>query len=62
MGGACYGAFDVMLIAPTPTPSPTILQAPGPDPLQTAGAIIAIAFAIVAAIIGYRVIRGGRGL
>jgi hypothetical protein len=52
----------VNFMAPSPTPSPTILQAPPPDVLQVAGAVIAIVFAIVAAIIGYRVIRGGRGL
>jgi hypothetical protein len=49
-------------VNPSPTPSPTILQAPSPDPLQIAGAVIAILFAIAAAVIGYRVIRGGRGL
>jgi hypothetical protein len=30
--------------------------------IQTIGAILAIAFAIAAAVIGYRIIRGGRGL
>jgi hypothetical protein len=48
--------------APTPSPSPTILQAPPADPIQIAGAVIAIVFALVAAVIGYRIIRGGRGL
>jgi hypothetical protein len=51
-----------MNITPTPTPSPTILQAPPADALQTIGAIVAIVFAIAAAVIGYRIIRGGRGL
>lgn len=50
------------MVAPTPTPTPTVLQAPAADPLQTIGAIVAIAFAVAAAIIGYRIIRGGRGL
>jgi len=49
-------------LTPTPTPTPTLLQAPAADPLQTIGAILAITFAIAAAIIGYRIIRGGRGL
>ena len=49
-------------ITPSPSPTPTILQAPPADALQTIGAILAIAFAIAAAIIGYRIIRGGRGL
>ena len=51
-----------MTLTPSPTPTPTVLQAPAADPLQTIGAILAIAFAIAAAIIGYRIIRGGRGL
>jgi hypothetical protein len=48
--------------APTPSPSPTVAQAPPPDLLQVGGAILAIALAVAAAIVGYRIIRGGRGL
>lgn len=44
-----------------PSPSPTF-RAPAADPLQTAGAVVAIVLALVAAVIGYRIIRGGRGL
>jgi hypothetical protein len=62
VAGRAFGAGKVNFITPTPTPSPTILRAPPPDLLQVAGAIIAIVLAIVAAVIGYRVIRGGRGL
>jgi hypothetical protein len=51
-----------VLVAPTPTPTPTILQAPPADPLQAIGAVVAIALALAAAFIGYRIIRGGRGL
>jgi hypothetical protein len=47
---------------PTPSPTPTILQAPPAEIWQTIGAIVAIAFALAAAVIGYRIIRGGRGL
>jgi hypothetical protein len=47
---------------PSPTPSPTVLQAPPADPIQAIGATIAIALALAAAILAYRVIRGGRGL
>lgn len=47
---------------PTPTPVPTVIETPPTDPLQTAGAIIAIVLAVAAGIIGYRIIRGGRGL
>lgn len=50
------------MITPTPTPSPTVLQAPPADAIQTIGAILAILFAVAAGIIGYRIIRGGRGL
>ena len=55
----------LILLAATPSPSPSpsldpsVLEA---DPLTTIAAIIAIVFAIAAAIIGYRIIRGGRGL
>ena len=48
---------------PTPRPSvspdPSVLQA---DPLTTIAAIVAIVLALAAAVIGYRIIRGGRGL
>ncbi len=44
-----------------PSPSPTF-RAPPADPLQTVGAAVAIVLAIAAAVIGYRIIRGGRGL
>lgn len=54
----------VLAQAATPTPSPTstVLKAPPADPLQTAGAIVAILLALAAGILGYRIIRGGRGL
>jgi hypothetical protein len=51
-----------LVFAPTPSPSPTMLQAPPADPIQIVGAVVAIVFAIVAGVIGYRIIRGGRGL
>jgi hypothetical protein len=44
-----------------PSPSPT-LRAPAADPFQTIGAVLAIALAVGAAVLGYRIIRGGRGL
>ena len=44
-----------------PSPSPT-LRAPAADPFQTVGAVLAIVLALGAAILGYRIIRGGRGL
>ncbi|HVM34992.1 MAG TPA: hypothetical protein VM784_06580 [Actinomycetota bacterium] len=46
----------------TPTPVPTVIEAPPADPLQTVGAIIAILLAAAAGVVGYRIIRGGRGL
>ena len=44
----------------TPTPTPTLN--PAPNTLESAGAIIAILFALAAAVVGYRIISGGRGL
>jgi hypothetical protein len=46
----------------SPAPSPTTVQAPPASGLETAGAIFAILFALAAAILAYRVIRGGRGI
>jgi len=46
----------------SPSPSPTIIEAPPPSGIETAGAIFAIVFALAAGVLGYRIIRGGRGL
>lgn len=46
----------------SPSPSPTVIQAPPASGLETAGAILAIALALAAAVLGYRIIRGGRGI
>jgi hypothetical protein len=48
--------------SPSPTPSPTILRSPPAGPLETAGALLAIALALAAGVLAYRIIRGGRGL
>ena len=52
-----------LVVAPSPSPSPSldpsVLEA---DPITTIAAIVAIVFALAAAVIGYRIIRGGRGL
>jgi hypothetical protein len=63
-GRGPHGAVIALLLlqTPAPSPSPTALQAPPADPLQTAGAIVAIVLALIAGFIGYRIIRGGRGL
>lgn len=50
------------LAAATPSPTPTVVDLPSADPLQTAGAIVAIVLALAAGVLGYRIIRGGRGL
>ncbi len=50
------------LAAASPAPSPTVVDLPAADPLQTAGAVIAIVLALGAGILGYRILRGGRGL
>ncbi len=50
-------------IAQSATPAPvTTLQAPPADPLTNAGAILAIVLALIAGVLGYRILRGGRGL
>jgi hypothetical protein len=46
----------------SPSPSPTAIQAPPPSGLETAGAILAIVLALAAGVLGYRIIRGGRGI
>ena len=45
-----------------PSPSPSIITPPAPDSYQTIGAVVGIAFAVIAAILGYKILRGGRGL
>ena len=47
---------------PIPEPSPSLIQAPPAGPLEIVGGVVAIVFALTAGILGYRVIRGGRGL
>ena len=63
-GAAVIAAIGLWLAAatPSPAPTPTVLDLPSADPLQTAGAVIAIVLALAAGILGYRIIRGGRGL
>jgi hypothetical protein len=51
-----------LVLAQTPSPTPTVLKAPPASGLEVAGAILSIAFAIAAAVIGYRIIHGGKGL
>lgn len=54
-------AFIELAQTSLPTPSPTFRALPA-DPIQTIGAAIAIVLALAAAVLGYRIIRGGRGL
>ena len=51
----------VLAATPSPSPSldPSVLE---PDPLMTVAAVAAIVLALIAGVIGYRIIRGGRGL
>jgi hypothetical protein len=52
----------LLAVTATPSPSPSVFQPPPADPLQSIGAVVAIVLALVAGILGYRIIRGGRGL
>lgn len=61
MTGLLLAAAQTTL-TPRPFPSRTTLQAPPAGPLFTIAAIVGILFALAAAVIGYRIIRGGRGL
>lgn len=58
-------------MTPTPTititPSPSasasyVFDLPQAEPAEAVGAVLAIVLALAAAILGYRIIRGGRGL
>lgn len=47
----------------SPSPSATYrFDLPKAEPAEAIGAVLAIALALAAAILGYRIIRGGRGL
>jgi hypothetical protein len=49
--------------SPSPSPSPTRLIVDSPsDPFGQIIAVITIILALAAAVLGYRIIRGGRGL
>ena len=61
-GTRVVSALVALAATPRPTPSPTVLQAPPASALEIAGAIVAIALAFAAGVLGYRIIRGGRGL
>jgi hypothetical protein len=49
--------------SPSPVPSPTALpDGNGFSTIEQALAVLSILLAVAAAIVGYRIIRGGRGL
>lgn len=54
--------FLAQSAAPSPTASRTIIQAPPPSGADIFVAVVAIVLALAAAVVGYRIIRGGRGL
>ena len=66
MDSMAYNAAVVRIEATTSTPSPgpsrTVVDLPSSGALDTAGAAVAIVLALGAGILGYRIIRGGRGL
>jgi hypothetical protein len=55
-------AHVALTAQPRPTPSPTVVRAPPASSIEVIGAVLAIALALAAGILGYRIIRGGRGL
>jgi hypothetical protein len=61
-GSRTWARRKMITVAVSHSPTPRIVQAPPANGLQVAGAVIAIAFALAAAVLGYRIIRGGRGL
>ena len=52
----------LLVMVAAPSPSPTFFTPPAADPIQSIGAVVAIVLALIAAVIGYRIIRGGGGL
>ena len=71
-GGICtslpYPSYMDLAQSPSPTVtstttgSPTPIAPPPASGLEKSGAIVAIVLALAAAILGYRIIRGGKGL
>ena len=56
-------SFLILAVAgPTPKPTPTVIQSPPASPIEIAGAVVAIVLALAAAVLGYRIFRGGKGL
>jgi hypothetical protein len=53
---------EYILVQPSPSPSRTVIDAPAADAFQTVGAVLAIVLALAAAVLGYRILRGGKGL
>ncbi|MFN2389828.1 MAG: hypothetical protein ABR575_09530 [Actinomycetota bacterium] len=54
--------FLILAQGARPSPSPTPLDGPGGPSIESIGAIVSIVLALAAAVLGYRIIRGGRGL
>ena len=65
MDGLAGLIVALALRAQSPSPSPSasfVVEPPPAAPLEAAETVLAIVLALAAAILGYRIIRGGRGL
>lgn len=60
--GAWALSFQTETATVAPSPSPTVARVPPASGLEITGAVVAIVFALAAAWLGYRLIRGGRGI
>ena len=56
------GFIALVQTTPSPSASRIVIQPPPPSGGDVVIAVLAIVFALAAGVVGYRIIRGGRGL